>query len=156
MSADAPHSSRRHSFRARPAHTLASRRVGTAAAAVALLIVLGCMSLSIGKFTSGVTDETGALCQTDEVTLPSGCDREVFYPVPYAGPPHLDVGNTPFNEIVLVEQKEDRFRVRNHSAFSKTMTWKARGVRTAGAPVVVVPPVPPPLPAPAEPPGQSP
>lgn len=109
--------------------------------AFGLAVALGCMSISIGKFATAITDDTGALCQSDEVTMPPGTEREIYYPIPYAQPPHLEVGNTPFNDIVLMEQKETHFRVRNGSAFAKGVAWKARGVRAGSL-------TPPPLPAP--------
>jgi hypothetical protein len=105
-----------------------------------LAILLGCMSISIGKFTGGTTEE-GVLCQEGEVSIPGWAEREVFYPVAYARPPHLEVGADAFE---LVEQKEDSFKVKNRRGFSETCRWQAKGVKATPASVAVpAPPAPP-------------
>jgi hypothetical protein len=111
-----------------------------AAAGVLLLILLGCMSISIGKFgsTSSTTESDGTFCQEGEVTLAANELREVFYPVPYVNTPNLEVDDT-FHNCLLVAQRENSFSVRNDAAHSVTVSWKARGMR--GTPVTARPAV---------------
>jgi hypothetical protein len=125
------------------------RTLGIGAAIALLFILLGCMSISIGRFSStgSTTADDGTFCQEGEVTVPGNCVREVYFPVPYAHPPNLEVSDT-FNHGELLEQKEGSFKVRNSSAFSLTITWKARGIKVGAVPIAPLPPVPiePPLP----------
>jgi hypothetical protein len=137
---------------------LLTRQAGVVAAIALLVILLGCMSISIGKFsgTGSCTEADGIFCQEGEVTVSGGAVREVFYPAPYAHTPNLEVSDT-FNHCELVEQREGSFKVRNASGFSVTVCWKARGVRAIPPPVP--PPLPPPVlpsePLPAEPTGKA-
>ena len=130
---------------------LLTRQAGILAAVAVLVVVLGCMSISIGKFSG--TEADGVFCQEGEVTMAAQELREVFYPVPYAHSPNLEVSST-FHDCKLVSQREGSFQVRNEAYHSVTMSWKARGLRAA--PVAVIPAVPaapelpPPAPVPAE------
>jgi len=129
---------------------LLTRKAGVIAAVALLVILLGCMSISIGKFTgTGTSAEAdGIYCQEGEVPLVAGELREVFYPAPYAHTPNLELGGG-LTHCELVEQHEDSFKVRNKSDFSVMISWKARGVR-APAPAPPPPePVLPPAPVPA-------
>jgi hypothetical protein len=134
--------------------SLLTRKAGVFAAVAVLVILLGCMSISIGKFTgtdSG-TEADGTFCQQGEVTVAPGTVREVFYPMPYAHPPHLEATDM-FTHCVLVQQREDLFSVRNDASHSVTVSWKARGVKAA---VIPDPAPPPPVPVPAgSPPGEA-
>jgi hypothetical protein len=135
-----------------------TRRAGAlGAAAVVFLILLGCMSISIGKFgaTPCCTEADGIVCQEGEVTVGAGELRQVFYPVPYVHPPNLEMTDT-FHNCVLVHQQENSFTVRNDAAFSVTASWKARGVRTAPPPPepTLLPP-PAPVPAGEPPPAEA-
>jgi hypothetical protein len=125
---------------------LLSRRAGVVAAVAVLVILLGCMSISIGKFgTTGSTIEAdGVLCQEGEATVPPGVIWQVHYPIPFLHPPSLEVGDT-FHRSVLIGQDEGCFRVRNDSSSTVTVSWKARGLKATVAPVVVPPPEPPPV-----------
>lgn len=134
----------------------ARRLAAGIAAALAAVVVLGCMSISIGKFTgSTFTDDAGALCQSDEEEIKPGCEQDIYYPIPYASVPHLTLSSTPFDQVVLVEQREDRFRVRNTGAFTYKITWKAKGLRATTV-VTVPPPLPPVVPVPPTPPAAPP
>jgi hypothetical protein len=129
----------------------ALRLAAVVATAFGAVVVLGCMSISIGKFTGTTfTDDNGALCQSDEEVIRPGCEQDIYYPIPYASVPHLTLSNTPFDQVTLVEQREDRFRVRNTGAFSHKITWKAKGVRATTV-VTVPPPLPPVAPVPPTP-----
>jgi hypothetical protein len=141
----------------RPRTRFVSRPVGVAAAAVLLLILLGCMSISIGKF-SGVTDGTttsdGVYCQEGEINVPGNSVREVFYPAPYTSPPNLEISDT-FSHGELLLQNEASFKVRNTSSLAITVSWKARGVRVGSATVLPQAPAEPALPPPAPVPSES-
>ncbi len=129
----------------RPRGRFATRPVTIVAAIVLLLVLLGCMSISIGKFSgtgSGCTNEAdGIFCQEGEVTVPAQQVREVFYPAAYVHAPNLEVNDT-FHDCVVVAQREDSFSVRNDAGHGVTVSWKARGVRAAT--IAVPPPAPPP------------
>jgi hypothetical protein len=143
--------------RGRFASLLLTRPAGFLAAVALLLILLGCMSISIGKFSgtgSGCTAEAdGIFCQEGEATLAAGELREVYFPAPYAHLPNLEVSDT-FHNCVLLHQREDSFSVRNDASYSVTVSWKARGMRAA--PLAGPPPpppephLPPPAPVPSE------
>ena len=122
---------------------LLTRKAGVIAAVALLVILLGCMSISIGKFTGTgtCTEADGIFCQEGEVTLAAGELRQVFYPAPYAQPPNLEVSDT-FHNCVLIHQQESGFTARNDAGHSVTLSWKARGTRPT-------PPVLPPAPVPA-------
>ena len=132
------------------------RRSLLAAASLGFVgIVLGCMSLSIGGRTEVVQNEDACYVQNGEVTIPSHQEQDVYYPVPFAFPPHLTISTT-FNDCKIVAQCADHFRVKNDEACSRDVTWKARGIRM-GTPQALPPvPGPPPLPVPAPGPGPVP
>jgi hypothetical protein len=116
------------------------------------VIILGCMSISIGgrHVTTG-HHEDGAFVQEGKVQLGPGCEQDVFYPIPYACPPNLQIDRG-CHHCVLVLQKEDRFRICNPGVFARTVEWTARGVRAMPPPPVVpvpaTPALPPPTPVP--------
>src|SRR5262249_42278423 len=106
-----------------------SRAAGILATTVIVLIVLGCMSISIGGSGDQAScTEEGCLVQKGEVTVQSGCEIKVYYPITYVHVPNLEVSST-FDEMEVVSQHEDYFRIRNSSSFSRTAHWKARGER---------------------------
>jgi hypothetical protein len=133
-----------------------TRRAGVLAAAMVVLILLGCMSISIGKFGGGSCAEAdGVFCQEGEVTLPPNTVREVFYPVPYANRPNLEISDL-FSHGELLEQKEVSFKVRNETAFAVTLSWKARGVRVISpTPEPTLTPPPAPVPVDGAPPAET-
>ncbi|HTU18773.1 MAG TPA: hypothetical protein VMG10_11990 [Gemmataceae bacterium] len=94
----------------------------------------------------------GTTCQEGKVKLRPGQEFEVFYPIPYASPPNLEIsGDTESCEII--EQKADHFHIRYKGTLFANPCWKARGVKCLPPPgaaptVVVTPPASPPPPPP--------
>jgi hypothetical protein len=121
-------------------HWLLTRRMAVVAAVALLAILLGCMSISIGKFgtMTGATEVEGVLCQEGEATVPPGVVWQVHYPLPFLHPPNLEVSDT-FHHCVLISLDQCSFQVRNDSTSTVTVSWKARGLRAAPVPVVVPP-----------------
>ena len=109
------------------------RGVWIAGCVVFVAICLGCMS--IGGRTEIVNRDDRASSQTGKANVPGGQQLDVYYPVPYATPPNLEIAD----EFVIVEQKADHFRVKNTSTFSRTVNWTARGVPIVipGQPAVI-------------------
>jgi hypothetical protein len=144
-----PHSlDRSFSLHPRLASRLLSRKTGLAAGAVLMVIVLGCMNISIGSFRRS---EDGTFEQKGELRLASGCEQDVYYPIPFAHTPNVELSGDVDN-CFLVEQKEDHFRIRNPGPFKCCPDWTARGVRCAPpAPVVITAPPITALPAPSPP-----
>jgi hypothetical protein len=132
-----------------PARVRRRRTVGLVACGVLLFIFLGCMSIAIGNRTpDGVVLESGTLVQKGEAVVPSSTELDIYYPIPYARPPNLEL-DTDFEDGVLVAQQEDHFRVRNTHAFRRSVKWTARGIRaTEPAPVAAPEPPGPPPPEP--------
>jgi hypothetical protein len=136
------------------------RIAATMAAVTLVLIVLGCMSFSIGGKTVIRTPDDNPFEQSGAIELRPGAEQDVYYAIPYASTPNLEIDST-FDDVELVDQHADHFRVRNTSngLLSRTVEWKARGVKGAPpAPVTLVPssptpsnPPPPPAPVPYTP-----
>jgi hypothetical protein len=125
---------------------LLSAPVGATAAALMLTIIMGCMSLQIGCKTG----PDGTICQEGKVSLEGHQELDVYYPVPYASPPNLEIeGDSGFD---IIEQKADHFRLRckvlHIGGDGRThWNWKARGPKCspgAAPTVIVTPPAPPP------------
>src|SRR5262245_7547605 len=93
-----------------------------------LAFSLACMSIQIGGRSETTTLEEGTGLQSGTVKIPAGGDMDVYYPIPYAGPPNLTTETT-WNDCTVVEQKADHFRVHNPSSFSREVTWRARGMK---------------------------
>jgi len=127
----------------RSAGVLFSRKSGALAGGGSVLIFLGCMSFSIGgrNYEAPSSDSCceDLLTQKGQFYLNSHMTEDVYYPVPFAHVPNLEFTNK--DDCVLVEQKEDHFRIRNGSWETVRVKWKARGIR-----VPAVAPVPPPGP----------
>jgi hypothetical protein len=138
----------------RPVSVLVRRALALTAVLGFVVIVLGCMSLTIGGRTELVQSEDGCVAQHGDVTIPGNQELDVYYPIPYPVPPNLVISDC-LNCCKIVAQCPDHFRVKNEGALARDITWKARGVRMT-APVVPVPPpvLPPvaPAPGPASPP----
>jgi hypothetical protein len=136
---------------------LVSRCSGIVAAIIIVVIFAGCMSLQLGGTHEDVVASApempvstlpgdGVLEQAGTETVGEGHGvLDVYYPIPYISPPHLSVSST-FDEVKLIEQRRDHFRVRNTGAFARKFDWKATGVKLLLA-------APPPPPAP---PGEAP
>jgi hypothetical protein len=148
----APPTSRLSLRRTRWRDRLLSRKVGALATVSLAVIFLGCMSLSFGERTVVETHpEHDVLTQEGSVSVLEGEVREVYYPIPYASPPNLDVRDC-FHDCMILDQKPESFRVRNPTHSSIEVKWKARGVRCV-VPASTLPPPPglPPTPVPVVP-----
>jgi hypothetical protein len=129
-----------------------SRPVGVVALTGLVALFLGCMSLSIGErkiLQSSCFADGDLLCQTGKVTVRPSSEKVVFYPIPYASPPNLELEGD--SNVIVVEQKDDHFRVKSadHGPWTETVTWSARGVRRlppSGPPAPPADPPPPDLP----------
>jgi hypothetical protein len=136
---------------------LLSRPAGAAAGAATALIILGCMSITLGGRTvtyENATIEGVTTFEGDAHVAGSGC-QDVYYPAPFASKPNLEVTDA-WGDCAVIDQHEEFFRLQNASAFGRTAHWKARGVRGTPSPPPVLAPAPPdpapPVPAlPAEP-----
>jgi hypothetical protein len=109
----------------------AERITWIASCVVFVVICLGCMS--IGGRTEYVTHDDHSSTQSGQATLRGGQELEVYYPAPYAHPPNLELEKGAEDSAVVVEQKADHFRVKNTGLWSRTVSWKARGVPTSSA-----------------------
>jgi hypothetical protein len=85
------------------------------------------------------------------ILTPSPQTFDVYYPIPFASPPNLQLaGDT--NDFELVEQQADHFTVRRRTAAPPTVHWRAEGKPHYGPPPpppavlrpVVIEPAPPP------------
>jgi hypothetical protein len=99
---------------------------GAVAGALFVLILIGCMNFAIGNRT--IEDGNGVLVQEGDVHLTKDGEEDVYYPIPYASVPNLEV-NDSFAHFKIIEQKEDHFRIRNTSFIAEDVHWHARGVR---------------------------
>lgn len=126
-------------------------RLAAACAVVVLAVIfLGCMSIEIGGF-GGRCMENGVLHQKGSIELQPGAEQDIYYPVAYGRPPNLEL-DACLDHYVLLEQKEDHFRVRNRDASgTTTLRWKARGMPAGAQPPVIVTGPPAPLTAPIAP-----
>jgi hypothetical protein len=112
-----------------------TRPGGAAAGAFLLLTQLGCMNFAVGNKNwdghGGVLDHDGVLEQEGKVTLLNSEERDVYYPIPYASIPNLELTtDNLINHYEILQQKEDHFRVRNTIGLEIELNWHARGVRT--------------------------
>lgn len=136
--------------RRRSADKLLSAPMGATAAGLLLVIMMGCMSLSIGNRTvEAPPSEEGILCQQGEVHLPANTTQFIHYPTPYPRKPNLEISST-FDDCHITEEREDGFLLQNPNCFSRTVTWKARGLKCEPPPATPTTPLPP-TPAPATP-----
>lgn len=113
------------------------RTAGVAAGTATILVVLGCMSIEIGtrKEECCHTTAEGTLVQTGCTTVQEKTTQRVNYPIPYATPPNLEIDST-FDDCTIASQEADHFCVENPNAFSRKVTWKARGLRAGPFPAV--------------------
>jgi hypothetical protein len=105
---------------------------------LALVSSMGCLNMSFGgKWVTSDTSEV--LEQTETVSL-TGSVNDVFYPIPYASPPHLSITNpasfVPMAPYEILEQKADHFRIKSNNGAGITLAWTARGTRAVQAAVV--------------------
>jgi hypothetical protein len=134
---------------------LASRRAGIVSAIVVVVIFAGCMSLQFGGVDTHEEIVTppaetqvsylpgdGMLEQAGDDTVAGGHSLlDVYYPMPYVSPPHLTV-SSPLDEVKVIDQRRDRFRVKNTGLFARRFHWTANGVKVSlnAPPVVLAPP----------------
>jgi hypothetical protein len=128
---------------------LLSAPVGAVAASIMLAIIMGCMSLSMSIGCK--TGPDGTTCQEGKVSVEDGQELDVYYPIPYASPPNLEISGDS-ESYQIIEQKADHFRIRNQCVNRRYQwNWKARGSKCppgAAPTVIVTPPSPPPVPPP--------
>ena len=131
---------RRADWRSRIESVVFSRPAGVFAGIALALIILGCMSIQIGgkNFHEGAAED-GSFQQCGEVRLAAGEMRVVYYPIPYAQPPNLEIDNL-CNTCELLVQNADHFQIRNPALTSRTVDWRARGVKAC--PPAATPPAP--------------
>jgi hypothetical protein len=94
---------------------------------------LGCMNLSFGGRTEVVTKESDSIAdgvQRGKAYADYGQEVVIYYPIPYASPPNLEIENDGKRYLHIVEQKPDCFKVKNNHV-GVEIAWKARGVLVA-------------------------
>ncbi len=95
---------------------------------------LGCMSLNFGSRTEVVSAVDAPGIQRGKAHVRAGGDQVVYYPTPYTTPPNLELEDGALRDsLQIVEQRNDSFVVKNTSASSVDVSWKARGA-VVGAP----------------------
>jgi hypothetical protein len=124
---------------ARISNILFSPQVAALAAVMVTLVILGCMCLSFGGGgTTTITHEDPTLPQEGSVKVPANSQLDVFYPVPYGAVPNLTIEDS-HGDCLIVEQKENHFRIHNKALAAVSVEWKAKGVRVAPAQTVTPP-----------------
>ena len=88
-------------------------------------------------------DSEGLFSQEGTLRLSGRSEEEVFYPTPYTRTPNLRLDDYK-EQVVVVEQCADRFRIKNLSPAPTNVKWIARG---AIAPTESTPPPPTPIPS---------
>jgi hypothetical protein len=128
----------------------ARRKLILLLAAICLpLMSTGCLCLSFGGCEScGAGDHpesNGVLTQKGGLPSSNGGPVTVYYPVPYASPPNLELHDQ-LNKCRIVEQRADGFVVQDGQGLLG-VSWTARGVKgppsTPGTPTPVVAAQPP-------------
>jgi hypothetical protein len=124
---------------------------GTVAAALGLLIFLGCLSIGSSTDSHSSPESEGTFEQKGSLVLGPGQERDIYYPTPYVSPPYLKFPIESGYE--LTAQQPTYFRVRNVSKSECTVVWEARGVK--GKITQTIMPGLPPAPIPVDPTPQS-
>jgi hypothetical protein len=90
-------------------------------------VEVGATAVKPGKATKAA----GTLIQQGTCSVRSEPPAEVFYPIPFAGPPHVSLSGANAADCVLVEQRADHFKAKlgPNFPFVTTVTWKAEGLR---------------------------
>ncbi len=111
-----------------------------------------CSSLLLGSIILGCTTGTGyeqriyiteravdgTIVQEGSITLKPHEQLEIFYPVPFAQTPKLELDQSS-DRVELIAQKDDRFGVRNTDLKeSRKITWRAQGLRLPPSPAVPI------------------
>ncbi len=90
------------------------------------LLATGCLCLNIGGCDHPEND--GVLTQSGEAICGPGRPVIVYYPIPYATPPNLEIRDC-FKKCTVLEQKADCFTIAQDSRSFPSVEWTARGVR---------------------------
>jgi hypothetical protein len=127
---------------------LFSKAAACVTTCLGIVIVLGCMNISLGGHSAAVAlplaEEPGAFEQAGRLPVRTGPDPQVvYYAVPFAAPPNLEIED-PSGLCDIVDQKENCFKVRFHAnvtASPQSLAWKARGSRAGQQALAPVMPV---------------
>jgi serine/threonine protein kinase len=98
-------------------------------------LLCGLIGFMISSASSPTTASptTATMIQEGNVRVNVGDKFEIFYPVPYATPPNIQLtwDDDPWHVIKLQEQKADRFTIQSTggNAVWVTVHWRAEGVR---------------------------
>jgi len=102
-------------------------------ATVVSAVVATGVSVIINLIAAGIGPRDDRFIQEGNVTVPLNGEREVFYAIPFAGPPNLDLRrlNGDINALKIKEQKADRFVLRYEAGmgFPAELHWRAEGMR---------------------------
>jgi hypothetical protein len=93
------------------------------ATAPLLFMLAGCLFLDPNS-------SENLFSQEGTIRLDGKTEEVVYYPVAYVRPPNLRLDNYT-EQIVVVEQCADRFRIKNLSAAATRVKWIARGTKAA-------------------------
>jgi hypothetical protein len=120
---DTPLSLRRSFWKEQRATVLVAALVAAVTATgVSALMTTG--GPSIGGPRRGTLTQQGS-------TIVRGEPLEVYYPVPYAGPPNVSLEDGSGRNCVILEQKPDHFKVKLDEQWALnpvSIKWKAEGV----------------------------
>jgi hypothetical protein len=120
---------------------------GIVAAALGLLILLGCLSIGGTSESHAPPDTDHTFQQEGSLDLGPGQERDVYFPIPYVSPPYLEMheSNLRAGTCALLAQQPTHFRVQNTTSSPARLEWKARGVKGKVTQTII--PGPPALPA---------
>jgi hypothetical protein len=104
-----------------------SRLVGAVSGAFLALVLLGCMNFAIGN--REIASHDGLLAQEGEIHLGPKEEQDVYYPIPYANIPNLELTDDFSTCCKIIDQKEDHFRIHNTCLSDIEPHWHTRGVR---------------------------
>jgi hypothetical protein len=124
----------------RPTTTSSGRNlVATLVAAAITAGIVACVvSIGVSFLFGRLSGPGGRLTQEGKISLGPHGEREVFYAVPFAGPPNLEL-ETPLggvfgmDSVKLKEQKADHFTIQNTDGNRREVRWRADGIRAEPA-----------------------
>lgn len=96
------------------------------------LLATGCLCLNIGGGGCDHGEPDGVMAQKGELNQGHGGPVTVYYPMPYASPPNLEL-HDPFHRCKVLEQRADCFVVVMDGPGIPSVDWTARGVRTSAS-----------------------
>jgi hypothetical protein len=110
------------------------------------LLSTGCICLSFGGWghdsgeqcESKHHDSDGAVTQKGSLTFGNGEPVTVYYPVPFASPPNLEIRDQ-FNKCRIIDQRADCFRIVQDGPSVPSVHWTARGITTPASTPSVTP-----------------